>query len=115
MVYDLEERLLKFSQQLVSNIKLIKLDYLNKNIIDQLLKSGTSIGANYHEANGASSKKDFRNKIYICKKEAKETCYWLKIFLETLISYRQEFELLLKEADEITRIFNKIAQTLKEE
>ena len=115
MKYDLEERLLKFSKELVKSIRLIKLDYMNKNIIDQLLRSWTSIGANYHEANGASSRKDFRNKIHICKKEAKETNYWLQILVEALSSHKTEFECLLKESNEVMCIFNKIAQTLKEE
>ncbi len=53
---------------------------LNSNIISQLLRSATSVGANYHEANAASSKNDFRNKIYICRKEIQETEYWLDLF-----------------------------------
>lgn len=115
MRYDLEERLLKFSKQLISNIRLIKIDYMNRNIIDQLLRSWTSIGANYHEANGSSSKKDFRNKVHLCKKEAKETNYWLDLLLEAQSSNKKEIEVLLQESREIMYIFTKIAQTLKEE
>jgi len=55
---------------------------INNPLISQIVRSATSIGANYHEANGASSGKDFKNKIYICKKEAKETKYWLQIIAE---------------------------------
>ena len=73
MLYDLEKRVSTFSMSILKTIKLIRLTYLNKNIIGQLLKSWTSIWANYHEANGASSKKDFRNKIFLCRKEAQET------------------------------------------
>lgn len=73
--YDLEERALEFSKKLINFIKPININITNDNTIKQLLKSGTSIGANYREANGAESKKDFRHKIAICKKESKETQY----------------------------------------
>jgi len=67
--YDLEERTAKFGEDIIKYCKSIKQDTITKSIISQLIRSGTSVGANYMEANGASSKKDFRNKIYICKKE----------------------------------------------
>lgn len=59
----------------------MKKDIVNNPLISQIVRSGTSIGANYCEANGASSKKDFKNKIYICKKECKETNYKFKIII----------------------------------
>lgn len=68
--YDLEERTAKFGENIIELYKNIKQDIITKLIINQLIRSGTSIGANYMEANGASSKKDFRNKIFICKKES---------------------------------------------
>ncbi|MFN3302083.1 MAG: four helix bundle protein, partial [Patescibacteria group bacterium] len=77
--YDLEERTTKFSEDIIDFIKNLKRDEINRNIIVQLVRSATSIGANYCEANASSSKKDFRNKIYICKKEANETKYWLRL------------------------------------
>ena len=67
--YDLKERTAKFGEDIIKYCKSIKQDTITKSIISQLIRSGTSVGANYMEANGASSKKDFRNKIYICKKE----------------------------------------------
>lgn len=63
----------------VSTIKLINTLKLPKSVVDQLTKSITSIGANFSEAQDASSKKDFINKIYIAKKEANESVYWLKL------------------------------------
>jgi len=65
------------------------------------------------EANGASSKKDFRNKIYICKKEIKETKHWLRM-LSAVIEYNQKREawIIWNEAQELTLIFGKIAGTL---
>ena len=68
--YDLEERTAKFGENVIEFCKVINQDAITRSIISQLIRSGTSIGANYMEANGASSNKDFRNKIFICKKEA---------------------------------------------
>ena len=81
MEYDLEKRLHQFSINLICLLKTVKIKIINENIIRQLLKSWTSIWANYNEANWASSRKDFRNKIYICKKESQETEYWINLLL----------------------------------
>jgi four helix bundle protein len=70
--YNLEERTAKFSEEIINFSRLLKRDLINTPLVSQLVRSGTSIGANYMEANGASSRKDFKNKIYICKKEARE-------------------------------------------
>ena len=77
--YDLEERTFKFAEDVIGICKTVKKDIVSTPVISQLIRSATSIGANYMEANGASSKKDFANKIFICKKEAQETKYWLRI------------------------------------
>ena len=71
--YDLEERTAKFGEETIEFCKAIKQDVITRSIISQLIRSATSIGANYMEANAASSRRDFRNKIFICKKEAQET------------------------------------------
>jgi len=80
--YDLEERTAKFGENIIEFCKSIKQDAITKPIIIQLVRSGPSIGANYMEANAASSKKDFKNKIYICKKEAQETKHWLRMIVK---------------------------------
>ena len=77
--YDLEVRTLNFSTELVIFCKSCPKDAITLPLVNQLIRSGTSIGANYREANGGSSKRDFQNKIFICKKEAKETLYWLEL------------------------------------
>lgn len=77
--FDLEERIAKFAEELVDFCKKIKKTDLNRSSIIQLIKSGTSIGTNYCEVDGAESGRDFRHKIAICKKEAKETKYWLRV------------------------------------
>jgi four helix bundle protein len=64
------------------------------------------------EANGSSSKKDFRNKIYICKKESKETMHWLRMLKSACKEYDNDISILFQEANELTLIFTKITQTL---
>ena len=112
-MYDLENRLLVFSKKLLICIRETRIEYINRNIIDQVIRSGTSIGANYNEANGANGKKDFSNKIHICKKEAKETVYWLELLLEVSKYPPWELKNVLEEAREIMCIFNAIAQKVK--
>ncbi|OGM31850.1 four helix bundle protein [Candidatus Woesebacteria bacterium RIFCSPHIGHO2_01_FULL_44_21] len=111
--YDLEERTTKFSKELISLCKKCRLDTISKPIVSQLVRSGTSVGANYSEANGASSKKDFRSKIFICKKESKETMYWLRLLAHNSPSVKEECLSLWKEAKELTLIFSAIAKSSK--
>jgi four helix bundle protein len=67
--YDLEERTAKFGENIIVLCQSIKHNVITKPVISQIIRSATSVGANYCEANGASSKKDFKNKIHICKKK----------------------------------------------
>ncbi len=69
-IYDLEERTAKFGESIILFYKSLKIDTILNPLVNQLIRSATSIGANYMEANGASSKKDFQNKIFICKKRS---------------------------------------------
>lgn len=107
--YDLEERTAKFAESTIDLMKKLSSDSINKRMIEQLIGSAGSIGANYCEANGASSKKDFKNKIYTCKKEAKETKYWLRMLARAVEEIKTECQDLWKEAQEFTLIFSKIA------
>jgi four helix bundle protein len=111
--YNLEGRTVTFSGDVIGVLKNIKKDVINIPLISQLVRSATSIGANYCEANGASSKKDFKNKIYICKKECKETKYWLELMAKENDEYKDKFRELWKEAQELTLIFSKIIITLE--
>jgi four helix bundle protein len=81
-MYDLRERTSNFSVKVIEYLKTCQQTTLNKNIIEQLLRSATSVAANYREAGGAVSKKDFVTKLAICKKEAMETEYWLGLLNE---------------------------------
>jgi len=110
--YDLEDRTIKFSKEIINFLKKVKKDNINNPLINQLVRSATSVGANYCEANGASSKKDFKNKIYICKKEAKETKYWLQLIGENNEENKEDCRKYWKEAQELTMIFSKIIITL---
>jgi len=112
MQYDLEDRTKKFSKSIIELLLSIKETNINRGIINQLVRSATSVGANYCEANNASSKKDFRNKIYICKKEIQETKYWIEIIARVESSRKDNLRILWKEAHELTLIFNKISSSL---
>jgi four helix bundle protein len=91
----------------------ITLNPINKALIEQTVRSVTSIGANYCEANEAESKKDFIHKIGICKKEAKETKYWLNLLIKANPSLKEEFLKLWQEAQELLLIFSAIVRTSK--
>lgn len=112
--YDLEERTKKFGENVISFCKKIPRDEITRPLITQLVKSGTSIGANYYEANCAESRKDFEHKIGICKKEAKETLFWLQMFEKTLPSHKELMYPLLKEGTELYLIFVAIVKKTKE-
>ncbi len=111
--YNLETRTIKFSEEIILFANKLPKSNINNPLISQLVRSGTSIGANYCEANGASSQKDFKNKIYICKKEAKETKYWLQIISTSSPDHKEQCRKLWKEAQELTLIFSKIILTLE--
>ncbi|MBI1982018.1 MAG: four helix bundle protein [Candidatus Levybacteria bacterium] len=111
--YDLEERTAEFGEKVIELCKKAPKNAVTIPIIDQLIRSGTSIGANYCEANGASSRKDFNNKIFICKKESKETKYWLRLLAKAVEELKEECRKLWQEAQEFTLIFSKIAKSTK--
>ncbi|MBU3965027.1 four helix bundle protein, partial [Patescibacteria group bacterium] len=85
---------------------------INRVILNQLLRSLTSIGANIIEAKASSSKRDFRNKIYICKKEANEAKYWLRILAKHPPELKEKIRIFWQEAHEFHLIFQKITNTL---
>jgi four helix bundle protein len=110
--YDLEKRTSKFSEEVIIFLKDLKRDIISTPLISQLVRSATSIGANYFEANGAASQKDFKNKICICKKEARETKYWLELIAKSNPEHKEKCRELWKEAQELTLIFSKIILTI---
>lgn len=111
--YDLEERTTIFAQNILELSKKMPKTITTTPLISQLIRSATSIGANYTEANGASSKKDFRNKIFICKKEAKETMYWLRLLSKIGRECNHPYMDYWREARELALIFSTIARNIK--
>ncbi len=100
-------------------IRIIKLSTLLPNTVEgkiirnQLTKAGTSIGANYREANRARSKADFKNKIKICESESSETIYWLEITEELKWIEQKELQPDIAEANELLSIFTSIDKSLQ--
>src|SRR3989338_5167775 len=109
--YDLEERTARFAEEIIDFVRTIKQDVVNRRIIDQLVGSSGSIGANYCEAVEAESKKDFIHKISICKKENKETKHWLRLLAVSNPEKKDDIRELWKEAQELLLIFSKIVKT----
>lgn len=112
-VYDLEERTAVLGESILRLCHKIKQDVITKPIIQQLVRYGTSVGANYMEANGASSRKDFANKIFICKKEAQETMHWLRMLANCIDTDKDDVRNLWQEAKELSYIFHKIATSTR--
>ncbi len=109
--YDLEERTARYGEDVIEFCQTIKPDGITKPIINQLIRSATSIGANYMEANGASSRLDFRNKIFICKKEDQETKHWFRMIAKCVPARVDAVRKLWKECQELTLIFQKIGSS----
>lgn len=108
----LEERTLMFGVRIIQlSTKLPKTDEA-KVIRTQITKSGTSIGANYREANRSRSKADFKNKIKICESESSETVYWLKIIRVLKWLEGQKIDWEYKESKELLAIFTSISNNI---
>jgi four helix bundle protein len=103
--YDLEERSALFGEAIIAFAKKVPKDVVSIPLIGQLVRAGTSIGANYNEADEAVSKKEFRNKIGTCKKEAKESKHWLRMIAAAEETMKTEARLLWQEAKELHLIF----------
>lgn len=104
--YDFAVRIVKVCQKIQREQKEFVLS-------KQLLRSGTSIGANVEEAIGGQSKKDFFAKLTIAYKEARETHYWIRLLIDTGLLTPSEGNLLLKDADELMRIIGSIQKAIR--
>jgi len=111
--YDLEERTAKFGEEIIKFSRKIPVHPVTQRIIPQLVAAGTSVGANYCEADDAESSKDFVHKIGICKKEARETKHWLRMISMAAPELKEEARGLWKEAGELNLIFNAISIKVK--
>lgn len=110
-VYDLESRTTLFSENVIDFCSSFSASAVNSPIISQLIRAATSIGANYCEADDAESKRDFRHKISICRKEARETKYWLRMIARAAPNRSTRARELWKEAKELHLIFVAIVRT----
>lgn len=111
--YDLEERTAQFGENIIKFcIKLPKSSVVNPLIV-QLVKAGTSVGANYSEADDAESKQDFRHKVGICKKESRESKHFLRMLTVAVPQAQEEAKLLWQEAKELNLIFNSIYKKVR--
>jgi len=106
--YDLEERTARFGEAVIEFAKKIPQTPITIPLITQLVKAGTSVGANYCEADCAESKKDFEHKIGICKKESKESKHWIRMIVKAVPELKGEAREYWKEANELTLIFSSI-------
>ena len=103
--YDLAERTAVFGERLIEFLKQLPVNDITGPLIKQVVRSGTSIGANYTEADESGTKKQFRNFIGICKRECKETKYWLRMLAAAVPDKKPESRVFWKEVDELNRIF----------
>jgi four helix bundle protein len=103
--YDLEERTAKFGEGVGEFAKKIPVNHVTKPLIEQLVRAGTSVGANYCEADDACSNKEFRQKIGYCRKESRETKHWLRMIAKAAPELRQNGRSLWQEAKELHLIF----------
>lgn len=108
--FNLGERTAKFGEAVIEFSKIISKNDITRPLISQLVRAGTSVGANYCEADCAESKKDFEHKIGICKKESKETKHWLRMLASAEPSLVEKCRILWKEATELNLIFTTIVR-----
>ena len=108
--YDLEDRTEKFASDVIELCKRLQRNTINIELIGQVVRSSGSVGANYIEANEALSKKDFFHRIKICRKEAKESRYWLKLISSANADFKNEIEPFIQESTELMNIFGSIVR-----
>lgn len=111
--WDLEDRTAKFGEKVIRYAKKLPINEVTKRLIPQLVAAATSVGANYAEADDADSRKDFRYKICICKKEARETKHFLRMIGVAIPEHVEEARVLWQEAKELHLIFNAIYKKVK--
>lgn len=107
-MFELDERTARFGEDIIRFARGLKRGPVNIPLISQVVRSGTSVGADYMEAGAAQSGKDFNHKIGICKKEERETMHWLRMLAVADESSRQEYRTMWREAHELTMIFSAI-------
>ena len=110
--FDLEERTARLGEAVIGFAKTVPVNDMTKCLISQLVRAGTSIGANYVEADDADSRKDFRFKIGLCRREARETKHHLRMIVAAENQLRESAKPLWREAQELNLIFSAIRKKL---
>ncbi len=110
---DLKQRTKLFSLRVIKLVQALPNDKVSAVIGKQLLRSGTSVGANYRAACRAKSQADFINKIHISEEEADESLFWMELLTEAEIIEEKRLEELMKEANELLAIFSASVITAK--
>jgi len=111
--YDLEERTFRFAKEVIKFVNVLPRSLSNTEIPKQVVRSSGSVGANYIEANEALGKKDFKMRIRISRKEAKESVYWLKLVEVNDKEREKTSQQLIDEATQLTKIFSSILEKSK--
>ena len=111
--FDLAERTALFGESIIAFARDIQRDDVTGPVIRQLVRSATSIGANYVEADEAGSHNEFRYRVSVCCREARETQYWLRMLVAANAIYKDSARSLWQEANELTRIFGAIHRKSK--
>jgi len=106
--YDLEERTEKFAKEVIQLCKKLPKNTINMELVGQVVSAAGSVGANYIEANESLSRKDFFNRIKICRKEAKESRYWLRLIASANADFDKDIKPLIQESTELMNIFGAI-------
>jgi four helix bundle protein len=106
--YDLEERTARFGEAVISFAKRVPLNEVTRPLIGQLVRAAASVGANYVEADDSDSKKDFRFKVGLCRREAKESKHWLRMIVAADPALKESARPLWQEAKELNLIFGAI-------
>ena len=109
--FDLGERTAKFGEAIISFAKRIHVTPVTMPLISQLVRAATSVGANYCEADQADSKKEFRYRSGLCKRESRETRFHFRMMVAAVPDVRDEARLLWQEAKELTLIFSAILRS----
>ena len=111
--YNLEERTLRFAKEVIEFVSTLPKTVANIEIMKQVIRSSGSVGSNYIEANEALSKKDFTMRVKICRKESKESRYWLRLIEVSEEDAEKKRQSLINEATELMKIFGSIVEKAK--
>ena len=113
-VFDLEKRTTEFAKAVIRLCLKLPRNPMNDRLVNQVVGSSGSVGANYREANDALGKKDFAQRMKIARREAKEAIHWLELICEANKNTESQVDPLLREADELKRILSAIIEKTKQ-